>query len=382
MTKLEKHSFYSFLGLYVISSFLLIALVGYWYLVSQGEILKNQTHYKLEHVIDQEASKVIYAHMQGMRYQYAPPMGEISLSLLDVDGNTVYGSKLEHTERLVPGLHTEGSETMLVSSAPKGHLGIALIVAKTRTLSKEIATLKQQVLEAVLLIMLMVGMIAWMLSKIFMRPLRQRVSRIESFINDVTHELNTPITSLSMAAEQASRTGACPQRILNHISISTRQLYDIYRSLSYLNFSPDTQTDEVSHVDAVLRESLAYYEPLAQIKKITFDVRVEPCQYLIPSQQLSLLFGNLIGNAIKYSPALSVITVTLEEGICMIQDEGIGIEKAQQEQIFEKFKRATRQSGGFGIGLSVVKSISQRYAIPITLDSEENRGTRFILHFK
>lgn len=66
----------------------------------------------------------------------------------------------------------------------------------------------------------------------------------------------------------------------------------------------------------------------------------------------------------------------------MIQDEGIGIEKAQQEQIFEKFKRATRQSGGFGIGLSVVKSISQRYAIPITLDSEENRGTRFILHFK
>jgi len=369
------------LSLYVVSSFLLIALVGYWYFVSQSQMLKSKVHYEMEHIVDQEASKIIYAHMQHGRYRYTPSMDEIGLSMMDLGGKVIHGQEINAAQSLMPGFYQVDGVTMLVSDAPKGHLGIALIVAKTTMLSREIRTLGQYVIGIVLLVMLFVAIIAWMLSKIFMRPLRERVSQIEAFINDVTHELNTPITALGMATDQASRSGACPEKVLNHISISTKQLHDIYRSLSYLNFSTEPQTDEVIDVAESLRESIAYYTPLAEIKKIDFAVEIEACLYQMPAQQLSLLFGNLIGNAIKYSPARSTIRFSLKNSIFVIEDEGIGIKKAQQKEVFEKFKRGTTQSGGFGVGLSVVRSISQRYGIKIALDSDEGKGVRFTLHF-
>jgi len=381
MTKLEKHSFYSFLGLYVFSSFVLISLVGYWYFVSQSQMLTSKVHYEMEHAIDQEASRIIYAHMQHGRYQYTPPMGEITLSLIDLGGKVLYGRAVDGLQSLASGFYEDGEVTILVSDAPKGHLGIALIVAQTKNLSGEIRMLKQHILGVLLLVMLAVAVIAWMLSRIFMRPLRQRVLQIETFINDVTHELNTPITALGMATDQAARSGLCPDKVLNHISISTKQLHDIYRSLSYLNFSTEERTDAVTDVAQTLEESLAYYAPLAEIKRIELLADIEHCIYPIPEAQLSLLFGNLIGNAIKYSPARSTIRLSLSEGTFIISDEGIGIKKEQQREVFEKFKRGTSQSGGFGVGLSVVRSICQRYGIEIALDSDEGKGVRFTLHF-
>jgi two-component system OmpR family sensor kinase len=197
----------------------------------------------------------------------------------------------------------------------------------------------------------------------------------------VTHELNTPITSLSMVTEQALKAGECTPKSLNNISISTKQLYDIYRSLTYLNFAPAKEPEEVTQVGELLQKSITYYQPLAQIKRITLASKIETHLYTIPSQQLSLLFGNLIGNAIKYSPAGSVISIALIDGVVEIADQGIGIAPEKQQEIYEKFTRATTQSGGFGIGLSIVRSICDQYGITITLDSVPEQGTTFRLQF-
>jgi two-component system OmpR family sensor kinase len=219
-----------------------------------------------------------------------------------------------------------------------------------------------------------------MLSKLFMKPVRERIDQIERFLNDITHELNTPISSLTMATDQALKQGECTEKTLRNVSISTKQLYDIYRSLTYLNFKKKEEVSEVLQLDEILKKSVVYYKPLADIKRITFETDIEETTCVVPESQITLLFGNLIGNAIKYSSPRSKITVSLKDRILTIKDEGIGIDPEKQKEIFEKFKRGTDYSGGFGVGLNIVKSICDEYGIKIELDSELGVGTEFRLY--
>ncbi len=382
MNELEKRSFYSFLTLYVASSFFLITLVGYWYYISQKQSLQTHIHYKLEHLVDQEAGRIITSRMEGTPYRFVPPGDGVTMALLNAAGKVLYGDAIVGIDLAHPGFVSHHRESTLISDAAKGHLGVQWIVVRSRELAGEIDALQQKVSLLVLLVMLVVAVIAWILSGIFMRPLQRRVRQIEDFINDITHELNTPITALSMTARQALKEGLCTDRQLNNIDISTKQLYDMYRSLTYLNFDEPSMADEVSDVGDVLRTSIAYYRSLAEMKRIDFDVAVtDALHYPIPEQRLSLLFGNLIGNAIKYSSARSVIHIRLTDHTFTIEDHGIGIPHPDQLMIFRRYQRGTKQSGGFGIGLHIVKSICDQHGIGIRIDSVVGEGTTFILVF-
>jgi two-component system OmpR family sensor kinase len=279
------------------------------------------------------------------------------------------------------GYYEYDDYTVFISDSPREHLDIAYVIAQSKHLHGALETLQTNVLKIIIIASFLIAIVAWLLSTFFMRPVRQKVEQIERFINDVTHELNTPITALSMATNQALKQESYTEKTLKNISISTKQLYDIYRSLTYLNFSNEKEEGDALDVADVLYKSIAYYEPLCESKRMRIVVEVEEHIFTIPEAQLQLLFGNLIGNAIKYSPAGSVITLKLQKGIFSIKDEGIGIELSKQKEIFKKFKRGTEYSGGFGVGLSIVKSICDEYAIAIALDSAPQKGTEFRLTF-
>ena len=381
MNELEKKSFYSFLGLYLVSSFLFLMLIGYWYYVAQKNALENEIHYKLQHLTDVKSGEIIMAHMQGKTLKSMSVPSDILLALVSSDGVVVDGTLvLKNIPEQSGYLHEDGYE-IFVSDSPREHLNIKYVIAQSDRLSHALERLQKRVTTVMLGVAILLAIIAWLLSKLFMKPLRQKVEQVERFINDVTHELNTPITSLSMSANLALKQGECTHKILNNISISTKQLYDIYRSLTYLNFSNKREILEALALDEVLHTSIEYYRPLAEIKRIDFDVDVEHTTVMMPESQLTLLFGNLIGNAIKYSSPQSKIRIKLQNNILSIEDEGIGIEEDKQKEIFEKFKRGTEYSGGFGVGLSIVKSICDAYGITLSLESSLGKGSTFILKF-
>ena len=382
MNDLEKRSFYSFLGLYIVSSFLFISLIGFWYYTAQKHALENETHYKLEHLADKKAGEIVMAHMHGNPVKPIEIPQDVTIALIDTDGGIVEGKLVKPNIKITPGYFTVDDYNILISDAPREHMNISYVVVQSNTLKGQLHRLKDSVLLVASIVLLVIMSIAWMLSKLFMKPVHQRMKQIERFINDVTHELNTPITSLTMSANQALKAGGCSPKMLNNISISTKQLYDIYRSLTYLNFSDKQEIAEPLDIKEVLEESVAYYRPLAEIKRITFKVETQETQCVIPRSQLTLLLGNLIGNAIKYSSPRSTITILLKGRVLKIIDEGIGIEADKQKEIFEKFKRGTEYSGGFGVGLSIVKSICDAYGIQIELDSTVDVGTEFRLYFK
>ncbi len=381
MNELEKRSFYSFLGLYLVSSFLFLILIGYWYYVAQKNALENEMHYKLQHITDVKSGEIIMAHMQGKTLKKMKVPKDVTLALISSEGAIVDGTLVLEKIPEQSGYLNQNGYEVFVSDAPREHLNIKYVVAQSDTLSHALEKLKMTVITVMLVVALLLSIIAWILSKLFMKPLRQKVEQIERFINDVTHELNTPITSLSMATNQALKIDKCTTKTLKNISISTKQLYDIYSSLTYLNFSDKKEVSEVLDISKVLQESISYYAPLCDSKKIKVEVDIETTMFNIPQVQLKLLYGNLIGNAIKYSPVNSTLKLSLKERVFCIQDEGIGIEEAKQKEIFDKFKRGTEYSGGFGVGLSIVKSICDEYGIRIELDSVPDKGTEFRLRF-
>jgi len=381
MNDLEKRSFYSFLTLYILSSFIFIAGIGYWYYEAQKSALKNEMYYTLQHLADIKSGDIIMAHMQNRPLKKRTIPEGVTLALIDTNGTVVDGSLTDSSMQIEEGYFSVEGYEVFVSASPREHLGIAYVVAQSDTLAKEIATLKRSVWQVLMMVSFFIVVVAVILSKLFMRPVRQRVEQIERFINDVTHELNTPITSLSMATNQALKQGACGEKTMKNISISTKQLYDIYRSLTYLNFSSKKDISEPLDLKETLEKSVEYYSALAEIKRIKFNVTLERTIFSIPQAQATLLFGNLIGNAIKYSSPKSTITITLKDSMLSIEDEGIGIEKEKQKEIFEKFKRGTEYSGGFGVGLNIVKSICDTYGIEIALTSVLGEGTVFSLRF-
>jgi len=381
MNNLERKSFYFFLGLYIVSSFLFISIIGYWYYEARKSALKNETYYKLQHSADMRSGDIIMAHMHGVALKNIPDPKDITLAFINTQGEVVDGELVVLGMDVKAGYFERDGYNIFISDAPREHLNIAYVVAQSNSLNDALGSLKYTVVKIMLLAGLLMVLIAWVLSRLFMKPVRQKVEQIERFINDVTHELNTPITALSMATEQALKQESYTQKTLKNISISTKQLYDIYTSLTYLNFSDNKEEADAIDIAEVLQKSISYYEPLCESKSITIEAELQKHMFAIPQSQLKLLFGNLIGNAIKYSPAHSTMKLQIIDGVFSIRDEGIGIEEKRQKEIFKKFKRGTAYSGGFGVGLSIVKSICEEYRVEIALDSTPGKGTEFKLRF-
>jgi len=379
MNSLEKRSFYSFLGLYIVSSLLFILLTGYWYYTAQKNALESTTFYALEHIADSISGEIIMAHMHQSSPKYSPLQKGISVVLIGIDGKQVRGDMPIPITPEKPGYFQKGDYNILVSDAPREHLDIRYVVVQSRQLFQSLQELRQTVLLAISFAALFMVIVAWLLSKLFMRPIRQKIEQTERFINDVTHELNTPISALTMATDQSLKRGECTDKTLRNISISTRQLYDIYRSLTYLNFDQRSEPTHEIDWEKTLKKSAEYYRLMCESKRITLQCEMEKTMVSIPESKTQLLFGNLIGNAIKYSPAGSTITLTLKERCIRIKDEGIGIDPERQKEIFMRYERGTDYAGGFGVGLSIVKSICDEYGIEIKVDSAPGKGTVFEL---
>ena len=370
MNELEKRSFYSFLTLYLLSSALFIVLLGYWYYTSQKNALENETYYKLTHFADSLSASIISAQMKG--------------TTLTLPNDTQFEYKLiplTEAQQFQEGYFEQNGYKVLISSAPQEHLGIKYVLVKTNSYFQQLHTLQKTVLWVMELSFGIIGIISYFLAKLFMKPLHYRVLQIEDFLRDLTHELNTPITALKMSASRALKKEVYDKKILTNISISTKQLESIYKSLTFLNFKTKMQEDEQLNLKNILEEVISFYKELLDGKQITLQTHLEDVERTISPTKAYLLFSNLLSNAIKYSMPSSTITLTLNKEQFIIQDEGMGIEQEKLEKIFALYERSSDVAGGFGVGLSIVKQICDEYNIAITVDSKPQKGTTFRLDF-
>jgi two-component system OmpR family sensor kinase len=367
LNSLEKRSFYSFLALYVGSSFLFLVLSSFWYYTAQKNALENTTYYKLQHYSDAIGGLIINAQMHGT---------VLNLPKLE-EGYEYFLVKSEKKKEFKSGYYKEKGKSILVSSSAQEHLDIEYVVVETDEYHKKLGALQKSVLFVSSLAFFIIVLISWVLSKLFMRPIHQKVVQIETFIQDISHELNTPITALQMSAKRAMQKGVYDEKILKNISISTKQLYSIYQSLIYLSFSTKPKEVQELNLKEIIKEVIEFYSELCFAKNIEIISSLDDAFIKLDKERAKLLFSNLLSNAIKYSLPNKRISLTLTKESFIIQDEGVGIAQEKQEKIFDLYERASQQAGGFGVGLSIVKQICDESNIKIEVDSKLNQGSAF-----
>ena len=372
LNSLEKKSFYSFLFLYLGSSLVFVLLSGFWYYSAQKNSLENATYYKLQHLADSISGLIINAHMMGNKLVLPAVENGYEYLLIPTIAKKVF--KENYFEK-------DGMK-ILVSSAPQEHLMIEYVLARTDSFHKNLVELQKNVSIIMSIIFFFIVIISWLLAKLFMRPLRQKMLQIEQFVQDISHELNTPITALSMSSKRALQKKVYDEKILRNISISTKQLYSIYRSLAYLNFSSKDQEPQDLELKPILMQSIEYYAELTMAKSIKIEQNLEDANIKAVESRIELVFSNLISNAIKYSMPDTKICITLEKGRFIIRDEGLGIGADKVKDIFKIYERNSNVAGGFGVGLSIVKEICTSYDIAIKVKSEIGVGSSFVLEWE
>ena len=360
---------------------LFILLSTYWYYTAQKNALENSQYYKLQHISDTLSQKVIAAHMQGIELNLPELEEGVMVALIDVNQNVIFGLLAEDFFPREAKYFKHGKYSILISDAPQEHLNIKFVVVQSKALFEKVTELKNLIFTVIVFSIFMMITLAWVLSRLFMKPLHQKIKQIEDFVHDTAHELNTPITALSMSVSRAIKKEVYDEKILKNISISTKQLFDIYTALSYLSFEQEKHNEGLLDVSEVLYKSIEYYRELSESKRIKINVASEPFEFEIDEAKLAMLFGNLINNAIKYSDPDSNIEIVFKEGVFSIQDFGIGIEKDKLSKIYERYNRETEYAGGFGVGLSIVQKISYEYGLILEVESEPGKGTCFRIKF-
>lgn len=378
MNKITKKSFYSFLALYLISSFIFLSLSAYWFYTSQVTMEKSNNFYKMNHIADLVSSKLIHAAMMHEEF-FLQNFSEASVALLDKNKKLIQGTLVQNVN-FSKDFYMDNEIFTLVSTRSTGHLGIEYIVVQSGECVQNMNKIKNKIAYAVVITAILIIIIAVFLSYIFLKPIKDKMNEIEAFVKDTTHELNTPITALMMSLSRIKTKQTYDPHILNNISISTKQLHDIYATLSYINFDAQEAQEQLNFAHTV-QDHINYLNELSNKKNLTIKANLSPCYITITPTKAKMLISNLLGNAIKYSHQNGTIEILTKEKFFSIQDYGIGIPKEKLHTIFKRFIRASQYGGGFGIGLSIVEEIAKEYDYTIELDSKEGVGTKVTLRF-
>ncbi|MEO6624998.1 MAG: ATP-binding protein [Burkholderiaceae bacterium] len=197
------------------------------------------------------------------------------------------------------------------------------------------------------------------------------------FIADAAHELRSPLTAISLQAERLAEVDMSdPARerlaTLQRGIERGRNLLDQLLTLAKVQAKPEPPQSLVS-IQGIYRRALADLMPLAEAKRIDIGVEgIQDAQVLVSELDLITLVRNLVDNAVRYTPEggrvdLSVNTVS-GRAVLSVQDNGPGIALAERERVFDPFYRALGSDQvGSGLGLSIVKTISDRIGAEIQL---------------
>lgn len=222
------------------------------------------------------------------------------------------------------------------------------------------------------------------------KELRDELRR--EFSANVSHELKTPLTSISGYAEIMESGIVKEEDMLNFAGIihtEALRLIHLVEDIIKISRLDDNQVElekeEVCLLD-IVSENIRYLQELAQKRKIC--VTSSGCNAVVYGvrQILNEMVHNLIENAIKYNKESGTVSVSVEEGrksgqrvILTVSDTGIGIPQNDIERVFERFYRVDKSHskaiGGTGLGLSIVKHGAIYHNAKIEIESEVNKGT-------
>ena len=251
-------------------------------------------------------------------------------------------------------------------------------------------------LSSVALILIIIGSFYFTISTIFRQ---KKLSEVKNdFINNMTHEFKTPISTISLAGEVLSdnsieKTDETKERYLHIIRNENKRLGGMVENiLQAATLDKGELKLKIQEVDLhqVIKDVLQSLALQIQSKQGEASTQLNAQRYSIFADKMHIgnIIYNLVDNALKYTDAPPRIEINTESTkadlVITVKDNGIGIKKEDQKKIFDTFYRVhtgnIHNVKGFGLGLSYVKAVVEKHGGHIEVESELGKGSTFIVY--
>jgi len=239
------------------------------------------------------------------------------------------------------------------------------------------------------------GDIDWEVEKLvnslslYSRRIKNFVERERAFTRDASHEFRTPLTVIKMASDlllAEEDLNKYSRKYGQRIKESAKNMEELIDAFLILARETDKEfEDEPIVIKDLVNREITDASLYCEDKDLKIEVCEKfPLELMLPRKVVSIVLGNVIRNAVLYTNEGSVV-ITITEDSVSVKDTGIGMCEQQIKRIFQPYYRANRddeiQRSGYGVGLTIVKRLSDRFNWDVNVQSEVGVGTTFSLKF-
>jgi two-component system OmpR family sensor kinase len=376
----EKKTLWSFLGLYLVFTLILLFVLGLIYYNFQKDLMLQEKRLLLSEYANEQIIKLKKLHANFENEREYPRDTRFESGIYDSSGKEIFSTmKILHVS-LDEVIYLKDNKIYFIKEPESYYLGTKYLVLQVS--GDDIwfqETFKTIFFYASLFFIVMI-VLGYFLMRLFLKPMRDAIKLLDRFIKDTTHELNTPINAILSNIEmiELEKLDENLQKKIKRIDIGARTVSNLYQDLTYLILSHKIISQDVSvSLEELIKERVEYFTLFADSRKISFEVNIKEDKILyIDRKKMAKLIDNVLSNAIKYNKIKGKIFITLCEDSLEIKDTGRGVPVHMLGEIFKRYSRADESVGGFGIGLSIVSVIAKEYGLNVIIDSVHGEWTK------
>jgi two-component system OmpR family sensor kinase len=335
--------------IYLLSTFLLFSLASWVFYSSAKHNLLDRQRETLNYEAEYLKSKLRTLHKSDAKKLIYPKSKIVESAIYDLDKRYIFGTTKEALDS-----KKDDNKLYHVLNIEPYYLGAAYLKVSKDIDFAPIKELQKNIILFMLVAGIFFSILGYYLGKLFIAPMRESMKQLNHFIQDTTHELNTPISTILTNIEmiEAFEKHKGIKQELKRIEIASKTLSRIYDDLTYINLNHEYHREIVPlNISSLIKERILYFTALADAKMIEIETNIKKNVIInIDKNDALRLIDNLISNAIKYNKTYGKIFIKVNQNQFLVQDSGVGIDKNDMSQITKRFKRANSSEGGFGIG--------------------------------
>lgn len=380
---LTKSETRTIIGFYLLYSFLVLVILGvitFLYYKFQKDLMLQEKRQILQNYSNSLVLNLKELHINIDKSNTYPRDERFNSAIYDKSKKKIFSTLNLDDVSLDEVIYLKGGFIHFIKEPESYYLGSKYIIVEIEDDKLWFENIKYRILGLFIISFLFMLFVGYFIAKLFLKPMRDALQMLDRFIKDTTHELNTPVSAIISNIEMINKDLLDEKLVkkINRIEIGAKTISNIYEDLTFVSLNNQIiSNNEKLNLSEILHQRVDFFKAIASSKKIKFELNIEENIFIVCDlKKLSKLIDNLLSNAIKYNKFQGFIKVLLKDNLLIIEDSGIGINKDDIKNLFDRYKRFDKSVGGFGIGLNIVSMIAKEYDFKIDVISKIDVGTR------